>query len=136
MRHDSQVTPFRSQIEAPTGNHQQPDTEAKPLISEPDAKPFYLELAKRDELGPAVNPSSVYVKSGVFTTDPRKYSGQLACPIDGTPLALVGSQHGAWRCVGQGHQFDSVNTAPQSWYVCSPTLPAGPVSDPLGNQNL
>ena len=162
----TQAVPFVSQIDAPQSNHiqapdvrpivtheisshlsaseiasgvvphyEQPDTEAKALLSEPGAKPVYLRL-KPDTLTPPVNPTSIHITSGIFQTDPTKYSGQFACPIDGSPLVVVGSQHGAWVCQGLGHQWDVVDTAPKSWYVISPTLPQGRVSDPLGNQNL
>jgi hypothetical protein len=136
MTHEVVSRPSASQIVAPVGeNHQQPDTEAKVLASEPGAKPVYLKL-KPDTLTPPVNPTSIHITSGIFQTDPTKYSGQFACPIDGSPLVVVGSQHGAWVCQGLGHQWDVVDTAPKSWYVISPTLPQGRVSDPLGNQNL
>jgi hypothetical protein len=128
--------PCCSAIVAPTENHQQPDTEAKQALATSDAKPVYLKL-KRDEATPVTNPSSIYITSGVPTSDPQKSSGKFACPIDGSPLTIVGSQHGAWICQGLGHQWDISNTAPVGVYVVSLTLPLGNAAgDSLGNQNL
>lgn len=136
MTHEISSRPCASQITSPGENYQQPDVEAKALGSEPDAKPFYLKL-KPDEDSPPVNPSAIYIQSGIPQTDPQQYSGKILCPIDGSPLTIVGSQHGAWICSGQGHQWDLVNTAPTGAYIISPTLPLGPAGgDPLGNQNL
>ena len=160
------VTPYCSQIDAPAANHipapdirraveheicdkpvrpqiaaegvehyEQPDTKAKP-VGEVGAKPVYLKLRPDSYREPASPTGSLYVQSGVATSDPQKYSGQILCPIDQTPLTIVGSQHGAWICQ-QGHQFDLSDTVPASWYVLSLTLPQGPAGgDPLGNENL
>jgi hypothetical protein len=136
MSEDSAVTPFRSQISAPLGNHQQPDTEAKPLLGEPGAKPVYLKL-KPDAVTPPVNPSSTYIESGTAASDPTQLSGQVVCPVDGSVMTIVGSMHGAWRCVAEGHQFDLANQAPQAYAAVYGTLPAGPASgDQSGIQNL
>lgn len=141
VTHEISSHPCASQIVAPVGeNHQQPDTEAKALASEPGAKPVYLRLKPDGEAQPANPYGAIYITSGIFQTDPWKYVGAVGgfrCPIDGSPLTIVGSQHGAWVCQGLGHQWDIVDTAMKNWYVISPTLPQGSAKgDPLGNQNL
>jgi hypothetical protein len=129
--------PSASQITAPSGNYQQPDVVAKALAEEPGAKPFYLRLKPDTDSMPADPQGAIYIQSGVFQTDPQQYSGKVLCPVDGSPLTIVGSQHGAWKCAAFGHQWDLVNTAPVGAYIISPTLPLGPAGgDPLGNQNL
>src|ERR1700679_596910 len=52
VTHEISSHPCASQIAAPVGeNHQQPDVEAKALLSESGAKPVYLKL-KPDEATP------------------------------------------------------------------------------------
>jgi hypothetical protein len=124
--------PCCSAIAAPTENHQQPDTEQK---SKPEVapQPVYLELVKRDELGPAANPTSIYIPSGSNATDPTAIRSAPICPVDGSVMRPVGSTRLAWICVAYGHQFDVVNgmaTVPMIYVADDKLHPALPNTVP------
>jgi len=124
--------PCCSAIAAPTENHQQPDTEQK---SKPEVapQPVYLELVKRDELGPAANPTSIYIPVGSNATDPTAIRSAPQCPVDGSVMHPCGSTRLAWRCESQGHQFDVVNgmaTVPMIYVADDKLHPALPNTVP------
>jgi hypothetical protein len=165
----SMATPYCSQIDAPSGNYiqaadirpadtscatapcapqiaservvpyQQPDTLSKPQVGDAGANPVYLELVKRDELGPAANPTSVYIPSGSSPTDPTIQLSPPQCPIDNSPLKVVGSSRGMWICAG-GHQWDVTDGFAATYFPTNNNVlnipPGGPLGANTGVENL